>query len=148
MKTLLVCIDFSDVTDELLAQAQKLAPAISERIVLLNVATANPNFGAYEPDANTVRQVVADAFQFGRTKLEGIADDLRASLPNLEIVPLMIQGSPVEEITEHAASLPADLILMGTHGLGGLLHLLAGSVAQSVLKLTTTPVLLVSGETE
>lgn len=37
----------------------------------------------------------------------------------------------------------ADLIVMGTHGVGGLLHLMMGSVAEGVLKQTDVPVLLV-----
>ncbi|MCP1288846.1 MULTISPECIES: universal stress protein [Chromobacterium] len=37
----------------------------------------------------------------------------------------------------------ADLIVMGTHGWSGLMHLLMGSVAEGVLKLADVPVLLV-----
>lgn len=37
----------------------------------------------------------------------------------------------------------ADLVVMGTHGVGGLLHLLMGSVAEGVLKQADVPVLLV-----
>lgn len=37
----------------------------------------------------------------------------------------------------------ADLVVMGTHGWSGLMHLLMGSVAEGVLKQVEVPVLLV-----
>jgi nucleotide-binding universal stress UspA family protein len=46
-------------------------------------------------------------------------------------------------LLDDAREWKADLIVMGTHGVGGLLHLLMGSVAEGVLKQTDVPVLLV-----
>lgn len=48
-----------------------------------------------------------------------------------------------EEIVAAAKDFGADLIVMATHGQGGLLHVLLGSVAESVLRKSTIPVLLV-----
>lgn len=46
-------------------------------------------------------------------------------------------------LLDDAREWQADLVVMGTHGGGGLLHLLMGSVAEGVLKQTDVPVLLV-----
>lgn len=46
-------------------------------------------------------------------------------------------------IVNAAESLPADLIVMGSHGRSGLEKLVLGSVAQAVLSHTHVPVLLV-----
>src|SRR5438105_182215 len=46
-------------------------------------------------------------------------------------------------LVEHAAELKADLIVMCTHGRSGLRDLLFGSIAQQVVGLGRTPVLLV-----
>jgi nucleotide-binding universal stress UspA family protein len=46
-------------------------------------------------------------------------------------------------IAEHAEELGPDLIVMCTHGRGGLRGLMFGSIAQQVIRLGTTPVLLV-----
>jgi nucleotide-binding universal stress UspA family protein len=46
-------------------------------------------------------------------------------------------------IVEHVAELKPDLIVMCTHGRGGLRDLLFGSIAQQVVALGTTPVLLI-----
>jgi nucleotide-binding universal stress UspA family protein len=53
------------------------------------------------------------------------------------------EGNPVSCILEHARSLPADLIVMGTHGRGGFERLVLGSVAEKVLRKAMCPVMTV-----
>ena len=52
-------------------------------------------------------------------------------------------GQPAEVIAKLAAEQGCDLIVMGTHGRGGIAGLLIGSVANRVLHLASCPVLLV-----
>jgi nucleotide-binding universal stress UspA family protein len=52
-------------------------------------------------------------------------------------------GLPTRAILDRAATLPADLIVMGTHGAGGFEHMLLGSVTEKVLRRATCPVLTV-----
>ena len=52
-------------------------------------------------------------------------------------------GQPAEVIVRVAGDLACDLIVMGTHGRGGLVELVTGSVASRVLHLAPCPVLLV-----
>jgi nucleotide-binding universal stress UspA family protein len=58
------------------------------------------------------------------------------------------EGEPWREILHEAGALPADLVVMGTHGRSGFEHLLLGSVTEKVLRRATCPVLTVchSGE--
>jgi nucleotide-binding universal stress UspA family protein len=56
---------------------------------------------------------------------------------------LLADGSPAPRILEYARSLPADLIVLGTHGLGGVERFLLGSVAERVLRKAPCPVLTV-----
>ena len=51
-------------------------------------------------------------------------------------------GPAASAIVEAARLRGADLIVMGTHGRSGLGRLILGSVAESVLRSTTTPILL------
>jgi nucleotide-binding universal stress UspA family protein len=46
-------------------------------------------------------------------------------------------------IADEAASWPADVVVLGTHGRRGVERLLLGSVAENVARLSTVPVLLV-----
>lgn len=52
-------------------------------------------------------------------------------------------GSAVEVVLEVARSLPADLIVLGTHGRGGWDHLVLGSVVEKVLRKASCPVLTI-----
>jgi nucleotide-binding universal stress UspA family protein len=49
-------------------------------------------------------------------------------------------------IVDEAKEMSAELLVMGTHGRRGLNHLLLGSVAEGVIRLTPCPVLLVRSE--
>jgi nucleotide-binding universal stress UspA family protein len=53
-------------------------------------------------------------------------------------------GEPAEAILRVASACRADLIVMETHGRRGLARALMGSVAETVLRLSPTPVLTVS----
>jgi nucleotide-binding universal stress UspA family protein len=53
------------------------------------------------------------------------------------------RGFVVPEILQAASDLAADVIVMGTHGAGGLEHLLLGSVAENVLRHAPCPVLTI-----
>jgi len=55
-------------------------------------------------------------------------------------------GPPVEAITDAAQLRKADLIVMSSHGRTGLGRLILGSVAESVLRATSTPILLLRPE--
>lgn len=48
-----------------------------------------------------------------------------------------------EAIIEQAKAWPADLIVLGTHGRRGLNRVLLGSVAEGVMRIAETPVLLI-----
>ena len=56
---------------------------------------------------------------------------------------LVRSTSAAEAITETAAELGCDLIVMGTHGRRGIKHLLLGSVAENVVRCVGVPVLTV-----
>ncbi|MFB6308498.1 MAG: universal stress protein [Haloarculaceae archaeon] len=56
---------------------------------------------------------------------------------------VLIEGTPSEEIVDHAREEDCDVIVMGTHGRGGLNRLLLGSVAERVVRTSTIPVLTV-----
>lgn len=80
-----------------------------------------------------------------RERAAGVLEDAVAALgPNAR--PLLLQGRsrPVADVLADAArDERADLIVMSTHGRGGLARALLGSVAEAVLHRVKVPVLLV-----
>ena len=62
---------------------------------------------------------------------------------NLAVTSTIRHGSPHLEITNYARDHKMDLIVLGTHGRGGVSHLLMGSVAEKVVRMASCPVLTI-----
>jgi nucleotide-binding universal stress UspA family protein len=56
---------------------------------------------------------------------------------------LRVSGTPALAIVTYAKDANLDLIVMGTHGRGGMAHVLMGSVAEKVVRTAPCPVLTV-----
>ena len=90
------------------------------------------------------------------TTWEGVGDllydDAEAALETVEalaadrdvdVETAAVEGSPSREIITHAEEAGCDLVVMGTHGRGGIDRLLLGSVAEKVVRGSSVPVLTV-----
>jgi nucleotide-binding universal stress UspA family protein len=62
---------------------------------------------------------------------------------DIKIETILLSGVPFVEIVKLAREEEYDLIVVGTHGRGGLKHLLIGSVAEKVVRRAACPVLTV-----
>lgn len=141
MKTILVPVDFSDVTAHVVETAQKFAAAFQSRLVLLNVAEPEPDFVGFEAGPPTVRLAVARDYKVERQRL----DELKAQCASSggEVIALHIQGPIVDKILHEAGEQQAYLIVIGSHGHGALYDLLVGSVTHGVIKDALCPVVVV-----
>jgi nucleotide-binding universal stress UspA family protein len=63
--------------------------------------------------------------------------------PAIEVAAEVQIGLPAQEIVRAATRLPADLIVIGTHGTTGFEHLMLGSIAERVVRASRVPVLTV-----
>ncbi len=136
-QTVLVPLDGSELAEAALPKAEELVAMMKEpKLLLLRVAEAH-TFPGVDPTEAQVR-VVREAEQY----LDAIADRLaRKGIRNVQTS--VWYGASAASIVEAARFYEADLIVMSTHGRSGLGQLILGSVAQSVIHSTTTPILLV-----
>ena len=137
---LLCPTDFSEVSDHALQQAAALARWYKARLTVLHVrhtVTPHPDMPAGEPMAPWL-ETETEALRKKTT--EACRAIIDAGTP-VDIA--VLHGEPVPLILAMADSLPADLIVMGTHGTSGFQHLLLGSVTEKVLRKATCPVLTV-----
>ncbi len=141
MKTILVPVDFSDVTDLVVDQACAMAHALGARLVLLHISEPDPDFVGFEPGPLVVRTAVARDFKAEHQQVEALK--AKASGSGLEILALHMQGPLVEKVLAQAREQGADMIVMGSHGHGSIYELLVGSVTSGVLKDAKCPVLVV-----
>lgn len=110
-------------------------------------------------DATIRALYVVNAASYGglpmETALEGVTDTLRsegrAAVGRVEeLAPADVaveteicEGSPSQVIVEEAEPTECDLVVMGTHGRGGIDRLLLGSVTERVVRRASVPVLTV-----
>jgi nucleotide-binding universal stress UspA family protein len=144
MKTILVPVDFSDVTDRVLSTSENLARTFGARLILLHVSEPEPDFIGFEPGPMAVRSVVARDFRKEHQRL----DQLKATVAKdeLDVLALHIQGPLVDKIVDEAAKHHADLIVMGSHGHGALFEFLVGSVTSGVLRAASCPVMVIPAD--
>lgn len=62
------------------------------------------------------------------------------------VIQAVLEGSPKVEIVRYARKQNIDLIVLSTHGRTGLAHVIIGSVAESVVRTASCPVLTVRPE--
>ncbi|MCE3001393.1 MAG: universal stress protein [Xanthomonadaceae bacterium] len=138
---LLVPLDLSAATPAVLAAVRGIAAREATQVYLLHVAEPDPAFVGYEAGTDTVRDQVAHEYRGQHRDLQAHAEALRAD--GIAATALLIRGPVAQTILREAQRLPADLLVMATHGHGAVFDLLVGSVSHAVLRGTTVPLLLV-----
>jgi nucleotide-binding universal stress UspA family protein len=141
--TVLVPLDGSMFADQALRRAQKVAARANATLLLVTVGPPGPSLDAAPDEAYGGRRD-------HQPELTRVAGYLQQRVEQLEMEGLRVRaitahGQPAEEILRVAAEERADLIVMASHGFGGIQQLWLGSVASKVLQGATLPVLLLRG---
>jgi nucleotide-binding universal stress UspA family protein len=141
--TILVPLDRDDFAEPALEQAQHLAATSSATLVLLTAVLDRDGLicateGMVSFAALGELQAVAS-----RMTIELAAQARRLEASGLHVRTMLVRGWPAEAILRTAAQEQADLIVMATHGRGGLQRLRLGSVALQVVQAAAVPVLLI-----
>jgi nucleotide-binding universal stress UspA family protein len=139
MKKLLVAVDLSEPSKEVIETGVALAHSLDASIELVHVREpfVYAMAGVYGPSPEQEQALVA---WIDRTLAEASDRVAHASVP---CVTTSLYGSPAREIVAHAEKVGADLIVIGTHGRSGVSHALMGSVAERVVQKAKRPVLTV-----
>jgi nucleotide-binding universal stress UspA family protein len=131
--------DFSDASAHAADLATMIAGWYKARIAALHVVSAAvvlPEFSL--SPGGSVDEAALDAL---RTATAGRFTEAAGAGVGVDV--FLEVGSPAPLILDRAAALPADLIVMGTHGTSGFQHLMLGSVTERVLRKAVCPVLTV-----
>lgn len=140
---ILVPVDHSDTSAAALQEAKRLANEQHAVVRLVHVIDL-AQFAWSANEFLDVPQLQASLRQGGQALLDSHAAELRELGLTVEVELLEIWGGLIaRSLVDEAEKWKAELLVMGTHGYGGLTHLLLGSVAEGVLRITKTPVLLV-----
>ena len=137
----LVPLDGSERAEAILPLIEQMAGPLDAEFILLRVvepvspAEAIASAGVVSPDSFTWREMEAKQYLHGverRLSKKGLRASIHLAL-----------GAPTEEILATAKTTGADLIAIATHARSALGRLVFGSVAETVLRASSIPVLMI-----
>jgi len=138
---LLVPTDGSDAATAAIGPATNLAAAFDAKITVftaVDIQAAGSSFSAGGVSEEFIERLQSE----GRETVETFANAIRNSQPGLSVETIVQRGTAHEEIASCATEIDADVIVMASHGRTGLKRHLLGSVADRVLRVAETPVLV------
>lgn len=142
-KPILVPVDFSVHSEKALLLAAKLSDALDASIVVLHVVHDPGEAPGYYSVKGRHKQL---------RRMEDVADDMLDDFlkqfikthPDLKMIKkakkILVTGLPVDRILEMVQKLDAYMIIMGSRGRTHLSHILLGSKAEQVIRLSPIPV--------
>lgn len=136
-KSILCAVDFDECSLAALRQAARLAAAADATLHLLHVVPLIPGAGE-----------VADSIGAGgdtsaAQRLREIGDRELAGVKREIHTKIALHSDIAGNILAAAQEVKADLIVAATHGRSGVAHFLLGSVAETVVRRASCPVLTV-----
>jgi len=143
LKRILVPVDFSEFGKPALTYACEFARRFASDLHLLHVVEdiypMVPEAGMLLPAQG---DYLAELQASARKALEKLPDPEHChGIP--EIIRSVQTGTPFLEVIRYAKEHDIDLIVVGTHGRSGLVHMLMGSVAEKIVRKAPCPVLTV-----
>jgi len=137
VKKIIVAYDGSPGSKKAVEWAAMFASRFEARVTAVTVVKP-PEFS---PTIDEVDEYFADAEQHYGPLLAELQRDWAARGTTIQTK--ILRGHQAESIVRYAADQKADLIVIGTRGMGGFRNLIIGSVAQKVVSYSKVPVLVI-----
>ncbi|MCU4718639.1 universal stress protein [Halapricum hydrolyticum] len=139
---ILLPTDGSEEMEPVIEHAVELAAHHDATVhALYALDTASLNSLPMETSWDTISSILEEEGAAALDVIDEYAD-------GLAIERQVVEGSPSRRIVQYAEDEDMDLIVMGTHGRGGIDRLLLGSVAERVVRTSPVPVLTVRVSSE
>ena len=146
IRTILVATDFSDASAAATAYAFSLARSLNARLYVVHVVPEDDvrvltAICVHLQSEVTPAALVETLYAEADKRLAKLVQDAHAT--DLVQERLIVTGQPVAAIMSWAAAKQVQIIILGTHGRGGVTRFLMGSVAERVLREAPCAVLVV-----
>ena len=142
IQRILCPIDFSDCSRRAVDHAIAIARWYGSTVTALHVFSPAP-VAAYGSGPVIFEPMVLTAVDRDQLLADTKAFIESEKAPGVPLDAVVREGQAAAEILNQAASMNADLLVIGTHGRSGFERLLLGSVAERVLRKASCPVLTV-----
>lgn len=141
IERLLVPLDFSEHARAALRHAREIAATYGARLQLLHVVeeTVHPAF--YVTGETSIFKLIPDIREKSEAAMKNMFNEVGGAEVEFDLH--VVEGRAARDIVKFAGKNGADLIVIATHGLTGIEHLLLGSVTEKVVRQAPCPVFTV-----
>jgi nucleotide-binding universal stress UspA family protein len=144
MNRILVAIDFSEETDDVIAEAVMLTKALQGRLRILHVDDSAPYSYAPKNDAPTETEHQDAEAPMAANNLAAIRTRLLKE--HLEADYRLMEGPAADNIISAAREFAADIIVIGAHEHGKFFRCFFGDTTESLIRHAPCPILVVPHE--
>ncbi|MBL7906055.1 MAG: universal stress protein [Bacteroidales bacterium] len=141
MKKILVPVDFSDLSTDVIEKAAEIAKAFKSEVYILHIATQGAVPFGDAADTPLTSGINPDEMIQEDHDLKAMVNYLHER--GIDARSSLIQGPVVNSILDEAENFKADLIVVGSQSHGFLYRTFIGSVSKGVLRNSPCPVLIV-----
>lgn len=154
MRTILAAVDQSHHAHDVMDRAGELAVLLRNDLVVLSVVSSDPmkQFNIVEEQnrlAGFHRELIFKHFPENSLAVEqhgGNGGVYRYGTVGVRVQSRILTGNVVDKICECAEEVKADMVLVGSRGLGNIGSLVLGSVSERVVHKCLCSVLVVKGD--
>lgn len=141
---ILYCTDFSENARAALPFAVDMAKKYGATLHFVHVYQEPDHIAEFEISSTLKMDWVRVAHGIGaetEKKLKALCEEVRQEVKACHSA--LLRGKPYREIVRYAKENNIDLIILASHGLSGLEHVLFGSTAERVLRESPCPILVI-----
>ena len=139
-ETVVIATDGSESAERAVRMALDIAKRFEATVHALSVVDAGDVAASPDQLRDDLENALTEAGSEAVAAVESRAAD---EVPDCDVVTAVREGDPAEEIMAYAEEADADVITMGTRGRHGDHAFLLGSVAEALVRHSSTPVLTV-----
>jgi nucleotide-binding universal stress UspA family protein len=145
-RPILVPIDFSPCAEAALLYALELAEQLNAPLTVLHVVhdlAEAPGYYSVKGRKKQLRRMEDVAADMLNEFIQKMLEKCGGNPVLKKARTMLVVGLPVNRILETAESITAQMIVMGSQGRTGLAHVLLGSKAEQLVRLSPLPVMIV-----
>lgn len=142
MKRILVPTDGSDCSGLAIEKAIEMAKLFGSKIILFNVYDIQHVSSYFDFQHQERIDSLCEDMEKQSLKILGKAKAMCADFSG-EVETVSVTGNPAVQICEYVEKNDIDLVVMGSHGMGGIRRLFLGSVTHQVAVAIEKPILII-----
>jgi nucleotide-binding universal stress UspA family protein len=142
LKNILVAIDFSTNSHKVFELGLSLAKDSSAHLHLIHVIDSV----YYKHNSEISQNEFIHKIRFENAKEELRKFKFEVSHSGVEIIEILVEGIPHEEIIQYARQNEIDMIVIASHGWTNLPHVVMGNIADKIMRQTEIPVICIKSD--